>query len=83
MITYPEAVKMLQENGIDQGDEEDLSTASEKFLGKLIKAKVNLRTVKIITWVISNLYPTGTMRSVYQPTQLLSYNGCPSGYMEL
>ena len=68
MITYPEAVKMLQENGIDQGDEEDLSTASEKFLGKLIKAKVNLRIVKIVTWAISNLYPTGTMRSVEQPT---------------
>jgi aspartyl-tRNA synthetase len=30
---------MLREAGIEMGDEEDLSTANEKLLGKLVKAK--------------------------------------------
>lgn len=30
---------MLNENGIAMTDEEDLSTANEKFLGKLVKQK--------------------------------------------
>jgi len=39
ILEYPEAVKMLRQNGIDIGDEDDLSTPNEKFLGKLVKAK--------------------------------------------
>jgi hypothetical protein len=31
---------MLNEHGIAMTDEEDLSTANEKFLGKLVKEKV-------------------------------------------
>ena len=31
---------MLRENGVEIGDEDDLSTPNEKFLGKLVKAKV-------------------------------------------
>ena len=31
---------MLKEAGIEMGDEDDLSTTNEKFLGKLVKAKV-------------------------------------------
>ena len=38
-LEYSEAVKMLNENGIQMGDEEDLTTANEKFLGKLVKQK--------------------------------------------
>jgi aspartyl-tRNA synthetase len=38
-LKFPEAVKMLQEAGVDQPALEDLSTATEKFLGKLVKAK--------------------------------------------
>ncbi len=30
----------MNENGIDMKDDEDLSTANEKFLGKIIKKKV-------------------------------------------
>ena len=30
---------MLRENGVEMGDEEDLSTPNEKFLGRLVKAK--------------------------------------------
>lgn len=31
---------MLNENGIEMTDEEDLSTTNEKFLGKLVREKV-------------------------------------------
>jgi len=34
---------MLRDNGIEMGDEEDLSTPNEKLLGKLVKAKVTKR----------------------------------------
>jgi len=39
VLTFPEAVQMLRENGVQIGDEDDLSTPDEKFLGKLVKAK--------------------------------------------
>jgi aspartyl-tRNA synthetase len=38
-LEYSEGVKLLNENGIKMGDEEDLSTANEKFLGKLVREK--------------------------------------------
>lgn len=39
ILSYKEGIEMLRENGIEIGDEDDLSTPNEKFLGKLIKAK--------------------------------------------
>lgn len=41
VLEYPEAVKMLRENGVEMGDEDDLSTPAEKLLGRLVKAKVS------------------------------------------
>ena len=41
-LEYSEGVKLLNENGIKMTDEEDLSTANEKFLGKLVREKVNI-----------------------------------------
>lgn len=38
-LEFKDAVKMLREAGVEMGDEEDLSTPSEKLLGKLVKAK--------------------------------------------
>lgn len=38
-LEYSEGVKMLNENGVEMGDEEDLSTTNEKFLGKLVRQK--------------------------------------------
>lgn len=32
---------MLRENGVEMGDEDDLSTPAEKLLGRLVKAKVS------------------------------------------
>ena len=39
-LEYSEGVKLLNEHGIAMSDEEDLTTANEKFLGKLVKEKV-------------------------------------------
>ncbi|VDN04407.1 unnamed protein product [Thelazia callipaeda] len=39
ILKYPAAVKLLQENGVEIGDEDDLSTPVEKFLGRLVKEK--------------------------------------------
>lgn len=36
---YPDAVKLLRENDVEIGDEDDLSTPVEKFLGRLVKEK--------------------------------------------
>lgn len=38
-LEFPQAVKLLREAGVEMGDEDDLSTPSEKLLGKIIRAK--------------------------------------------
>ena len=38
-IEFCEAVKLLRENGIEMDDEDDLTTANEKLLGRIIKKK--------------------------------------------
>lgn len=38
-LNFSEGVAMLREAGVEMGDEEDLSTPSEKLLGRLVKAK--------------------------------------------
>ncbi|XP_055538254.1 aspartate--tRNA ligase, cytoplasmic [Wyeomyia smithii] len=38
-LEFAQAVKMLREAGVTMDDEEDLSTPSEKLLGRLVKAK--------------------------------------------
>lgn len=38
-LEYADAVAMLREAGVSMDDEEDLSTPSEKLLGRLVKAK--------------------------------------------
>lgn len=38
-LDFPEVVAMLREAGVEMDDEEDLTTANEKLLGKLVKAK--------------------------------------------
>ncbi|CAI4232482.1 unnamed protein product [Auanema sp. JU1783] len=39
VLKYPEALALLRQNGVEMGDEEDLNTTNEKFLGKLVKQK--------------------------------------------
>lgn len=38
-LDFPEAVEMLRGAGVEMDDEEDLTTANEKLLGKLVKDK--------------------------------------------
>lgn len=38
-LEFRQAVAMLREAGVEMDDEEDLSTPSEKLLGRLVKAK--------------------------------------------
>lgn len=38
-LEFPEAIKLLAEAGVIQGEEDDLSTPDEKLLGKIVKAK--------------------------------------------
>jgi nondiscriminating aspartyl-tRNA synthetase len=40
-ISYPEAIKLLREDGIEIGDLDDIKTPEEKRLGKIIKEKYN------------------------------------------
>jgi len=39
VLKYPDAVKMLRDAGAEMGDEDDLTTANEKLLGKLVFEK--------------------------------------------
>ena len=34
---YPDAIKLLREDGVEIGDEEDMSTPVEKQLGRIVK----------------------------------------------
>ena len=38
-LTFPDAVAMLREAGVEMGEFDDLTTANEKFLGTLVKKK--------------------------------------------
>uniref|UniRef100_A0A0K0DKT1 Aspartate--tRNA ligase, cytoplasmic n=1 Tax=Angiostrongylus cantonensis TaxID=6313 RepID=A0A0K0DKT1_ANGCA len=38
VLTYPEALAMLREDGVEIGDEDDLSTPVEKHLGRIVKS---------------------------------------------
>lgn len=42
-LEFSEGVRMLNEAGIQMTDQEDLTTANEKLLGKLVREKVLLR----------------------------------------
>ncbi|XP_050387947.1 uncharacterized protein LOC126804755 [Argentina anserina] len=39
VLKFPEAVEMLRQAGAEMGDEDDLTTANEKLLGKLVRDK--------------------------------------------
>ena len=44
-LEFSEGVRMLNEAGIQMTDQEDLTTANEKLLGKLVREKVFLRNI--------------------------------------
>lgn len=41
VLKYPDAVKMIRDAGGEIGDEDDLTTANEKLLGKLVRDQYN------------------------------------------
>lgn len=43
---------MLREAGVELADDEDLSTPNEKLLGRLVKAKVCLLVVYLLSMII-------------------------------
>ena len=56
VLTFPEAVRLLRDSGVDMGDEDDLSTPAEKLLGRLVKAKVSDEVAQwYLTEILSRL----------------------------
>lgn len=54
-LKFEQAIELLRENDVAIGDTDDLSTANEKLLGKLVREKVNyfdlLREIAYITQI--------------------------------
>lgn len=73
ILTYPEGVAMLRENGIEMGDEEDLSTPNEKFLGRLVKAKYDTDFYILDKFPLA-VRPFYTMPDPNNPKQSNSYD---------
>mmetsp|Transcript_6559 Transcript_6559/g.19889 ORF Transcript_6559/g.19889 Transcript_6559/m.19889 type:complete len:579 (-) Transcript_6559:1935-3671(-) len=62
VLTYPEGVALLRENGVEMGDFEDLSTETERRLGQLVKEKYGVDFF-IMTEYPSAVRPFYTMQS--------------------
>jgi hypothetical protein len=54
---------MLNENGIQMGDDEDLTTANEKFLGKLVRQKVRNQDKFNIYLFLADIFLKETRRN--------------------
>ncbi|EDV25004.1 Aspartate--tRNA ligase, cytoplasmic [Trichoplax sp. H2] len=72
-LEFPEAVSMLRENGVEIGDEDDLSTPNEKFLGKLVKAKYGTDFYMLDKYPLA-VRPFYTMPDPNNPKQSNSYD---------
>jgi len=73
VIPFPEAVKMLREDGIEMGDFDDFTTPQEKHLGVLVKRKYD------VDFYIVDRYPLGarpfyTMPCADDPRYTNSYD---------
>lgn len=73
MLNYPEAVKMLRENGVEMGDEDDLTTPAEKLLGRLVKAKYDTDFFILDKFPMA-VRPFYTMPDPEDPKQSNSYD---------
>jgi len=72
-LEYKDAVVTLRENGIEMGDEDDLTTANEKFLGKLVKAKYHTDFYMLDKYPLS-VRPFYTMPDPDNPKYSNSYD---------
>jgi len=73
ILTFPEAVQMLRDNGIEMEDDEDLSTPNEKFLGRLVKAKYDTDFYMLDKFPLA-IRPFYTMPDPNNPTYSNSYD---------
>jgi len=74
VLTFAEGVALLRENGVEAGDEEDLSTPNEKFLGRLVKAKVCLSVCLSVTLSVQEGINGNCLKNVliYMPKNFAS-----------
>ncbi|KAF6020844.1 DARS [Bugula neritina] len=72
-LEFPEAVSMLREAGVEIGDEDDLSTPNEKFLGRLVKAKYDTDFYILDKYPLA-VRPFYTMPDPNNPKQSNSYD---------
>jgi aspartyl-tRNA synthetase len=72
-LEFAEAVKMLREAGVETGDEEDLSTPNEKFLGRLVKAKYDTDFYILDKFPLA-IRPFYTMPDPHNPKYSNSYD---------
>lgn len=75
VLKFSEGVQMLREAGIEMGDEEDLSTANEKLLGKLIREKYDTDFYILDKFPLA-VRPFYTMPDPNNPVSLNSKSVC-------
>lgn len=73
ILTYPEGVEMLRANGVEMGDEEDLSTPNEKLLGRLVKEKYDTDFYMLDKYPLA-VRPFYTMPDPHNPKSSNSYD---------
>jgi aspartyl-tRNA synthetase len=73
ILTFKEGCKMLRENGIEQSENEDISTEIEKKLGQIVKEKYNTDFYILHKYPIS-ARPFYTMLLKDDPTFTCSYD---------
>ena len=52
---------MLRDNGVEMGDEDDLSTPNEKLLGRLVKAKVRWMVECLAGWMVELFFASSSL----------------------
>eukprot|EP01028_Stygiella_incarcerata_P004706 TRINITY_DN204_c0_g1_i1.p1 TRINITY_DN204_c0_g1~~TRINITY_DN204_c0_g1_i1.p1 ORF type:complete len:543 (-),score=170.55 TRINITY_DN204_c0_g1_i1:195-1823(-) len=72
-LSFPEGVKLLREAGIEQGELDDLSTANEKLLGKIVKEKYHTDFYMMDRYP-SSIRPFYTMPCADDPRYSNSYD---------
>ena len=72
-LEFPEAIKLLRENGVEIGDFDDISTEQEKFLGKLVKEKYDT-DFYFLDRFPTNVRPFYTMVAPDDPNYTNSYD---------
>lgn len=73
ILQYKEGIQMLREAGVEIGDEDDLSTPSEKLLGKLVKEKYGTDFYILDKYPLA-VRPFYTMPDPHDPRSSNSYD---------